>query len=552
MRRLTLIFLFVTIYSAPMSFDDFRIGQRGDEYRVWVYLKDKTGSEPIGLSEKTMLRRERNGLGKSPVWLDLSVSNEYVNMLQETGANVLHKSRWLNAVSVLATRSELLKIQALPFVQTLRPIPLYRKENFLGSENNNRSTELPNHLDYGHAQDQIEQINVHLAHEAGYTGAGIRILVMDTGFDLEHVVFDSLNLIDQWDVINNDNETANQTNEEEDNGQDHHGTIILSVIAGYAPGSLIGPAFDAEYLLAKTEMVEQEIQQEEDNYVAGLEWGEQNGADVVSTSLGYLDWYTYDDMDGNTAVTTNAIDIAVGLGMVCVTAAGNEGSDNWYYIIAPADADSVLAVGAVDANGDLAYFSSHGPTSDGRIKPEICARGVSTWACSSYDMTGYNNYNGTSLSTPLVAGAAALIIQSHPEWSAMEVRNAIMMTASQNDEPDNDFGYGILDTWEAIQYGVTVTVRPSLQFPDIIEVANAYPNPFNPEISFTVDAPMGLLIQVSVLDIEGLVVENIYTGRILHSNFKVYWNAAQYPSGLYLLQTRWPGGSHVQKVTFIK
>ena len=552
MRKLTLIFLVVTIYSAPMSFDDFRISQRGDEYRVWVYLKDKTGSEPIGLSEKTMLRRERNGLGKSPVWLDLSVSNEYVSILQETGANVLHKSRWLNAVSVLATRSELLKIQALPFVQTLRPIPLYRKENFLGSEHNNRSTELPNHLDYGHAQDQIEQINVHLAHEAGYTGAGIRILVMDTGFDLEHVVFDSLNLIDQWDVINNDNETANQTNEEEDNGQDHHGTIILSVIAGYAPGSLIGPAFDAEYLLAKTEMVEQEIQQEEDNYVAGLEWGEQNGADVVSTSLGYLDWYTYDDMDGNTAVTTNAIDIAVGLGMVCVTAAGNEGSDNWYYIIAPADADSVLAVGAVDANGDLAYFSSHGPTSDGRIKPEICARGVSTWACSSYDMTGYNNYNGTSLSTPLVAGAAALIIQSHPEWSAMEVRNAIMMTASQNDEPDNDFGYGILDTWEAIQYGVTVTVRPSLQFPDIIEVANAYPNPFNPEISFTVDAPMGLLIQVSVLDIEGLVVENIYTGRILHSNFKVYWNAAQYPSGLYLLQTRWPGGSHVQKVTFIK
>ena len=552
MRRITLIFLFVTIYSAPMSFDDFQIGQRGNEYRVWVYLKDKTGSEPIGLSEKTMLRRERNGLGKSPVWLDLSVSNEYVSMIQETGANVLHKSRWLNAVSVLATRSELLKIQALPFVQVMRPIPLYRKENFLGSENSNRSTELPNHLDYGHAQDQIEQINVHLAHEAGYTGAGIRILVMDTGFDLEHVVFDSLNLIDQWDVINNDNETANQTDDEENNGQDHHGTIILSVIAGYAPGSLIGPAFDAEYLLAKTEMVEQEIQQEEDNYVAGLEWGEQNGADVVSTSLGYLDWYTYDDMDGNTAVTTNAIDIAVGLGMVCVTAAGNEGSDDWYYIIAPADADSVVAVGAVTADGDLAYFSSHGPTSDGRIKPEICARGVLTWACSTYVMTGYNNYNGTSLSTPLVAGAAALIIQSHPEWSAMEVRNAIMMTASQNDEPDNDFGYGILDTWQAIQYGTTVAVGPSSQLPDIIEVANAYPNPFNPEISFAVDAPIGLPIQVSVLDIEGMVVENIYSGRILHSGFKVYWNAAQYPSGLYLLQTRWQGGSHVQKVTFLK
>ena len=552
MRRITPIFLFVMIYSAPMSLYDFQIGQRGDEYRVWVYLKDKTESKPIGLSDKTILRRERNGLGASPLWLDLCVSNEYVSILQETGAHILHKSRWLNAVSVLATRSELLKIQALPFVRTLGPIPLYRKENFLGSDHINRSLELPNNLDYGHAQDQIEQINVHLAHEAGFTGAGIRILVMDTGFDLEHVVFDSLNLIDQWDVINNDNETANQTNEEEDNGQDHHGTIILSVIAGYAPGSLIGPAFDAEYLLAKTEMVEQEIQQEEDNYVAGLEWGEQNGADVVSTSLGYLDWYTYDDMDGNTAVTTIAIDIAVGLGMVCVTAAGNEGSDDWYYIIAPADADSVLAVGAVTANGELAYFSSHGPTSDGRIKPEICARGVGTWACSAYDMNGYNNYNGTSLSTPLVAGAAALIIQSHPEWAAMEVRNAIMMTASQNDEPDNDFGYGILDTWQAIQYGTTVTVGPSSQFPDIIEIGNAYPNPFNSEISFTVDAPTGLPVQVSVLDIEGSVVENIYSGRILYSGFKVYWNAAQYPSGLYLLQTSWKGGSHIQKVTFLK
>ena len=146
-------------------------------------------------------------------------------------------------------------------------------------------------------------------------------------------------------------------------------------MAANQPGSLIGPAFKSEYLLAKTEMVEQEIQAEEDNYVAGLEWGEENGAQVVSTSLGYLDWYTYEDLDGNTVVTTNAIDIAVRLGLTCVTAAGNEGNSSWYYIIAPADADSVISVGAVNVNDMLATFSSHGPTYDGRIKPEVCARG---------------------------------------------------------------------------------------------------------------------------------------------------------------------------------
>ena len=552
MRKIAFIFLFALLFSAPADLDRFHIGQRGEKYRAWVYLIDKIGAESIRLSEKTLLRRGRTGLDISPLWLDLSVSPKYVKMIQETGANILHHSRWLNAVSVLATESELLKIQALPCVQVLKPIPLYRKKNYLETENSSRTAALPSLLDYGYAQDQIEQINVHLVHEAGYTGAGIRILVMDTGFNLEHVVFDSLNLIDQWDVINNDSETANETDDEENNGQDHHGTIVLSVMAGYAPGSLIGPAFNAEYLLAKTEMVEQEIQQEEDNYVAGLEWGEQNGADVVSTSLGYLDWYTYEDMDGNTAVTTNAIDIAVGLGMVCVTSAGNEGNVNWYYIIAPADADSVISVGAVQQNGNIAGFSSHGPTFDGRIKPEICARGVDTWGCNYYDMTGYNNYDGTSLAAPLVAGAAALIRQAHPEWSAMEIRNAMMMTASQNGNPANDYGYGLIDTWEAIHYGTTISVETPSQLPDVIGVSNAFPNPFNPELSYTVQAPIGLPIQASVFNVQGAVVENIYSGKILYSGFKVYWNAVQHPAGLYFLQTRWPGGSHVQKVTLLK
>ena len=157
-------------------------------------------------------------------------------------------------------------------------------------------------------------------------------------------------------------------------------------------------------------------------------------------------------MDGNTAITTIGVDIAVSLGVVCVTAAGNSGNDSWYYIIAPADADSVISVGAVSDNGDIVSFSSHGPTYDGRIKPELCARGRQTWCVNPNSTTNYSRLSGTSLACPLVGGAAALIIQARPEWTAMEVREAMMLTASMSDSANNNYGYGILDAVNAISY----------------------------------------------------------------------------------------------------
>ena len=177
------------------------------------------------------------------------------------------------------------------------------------------------------------------------------------------------------------------------------------MLAGYAPGNLIGPAFKSEYLLAKTEIMAEEIQQEEDNYVAALEWGEALGADIACASLGYLDWYTYNDLDGNTATTTIAVDIASNLGVLCVNSAGNEGDDPWYYIITPADADSVISVGAVLQNGEIANFSSRGPTYDGRIKPEVCAQGASTYCIRSNTENSYRTASGTSFSAPLSCGS---------------------------------------------------------------------------------------------------------------------------------------------------
>jgi hypothetical protein len=303
---------------------------------------------------------------------------------------------------------------------------------------------------YGASYNQLQQINVPIMHEMGFTGQGVLVCLLDTGYNLEHIAFAQMDILATWDFINNDSVVTNQPGDPP--AQDDHGTYTLSACGGAVDGELYGPAFEATFMAGKTEISNDEIPIEEDYYVAGLEWADSLGADVVSTSLGYIDWYTWPDMDGNTAVTTIGVDIAVANGMVCCTANGNERQTAWGHVIAPADADSVIAVGAVDAMGQIASFSSPGPTYDGRTKPEVCAMGVQTRCANPNNITGFTNVGGTSLSTPLVGGAAALIVQAHPNWPPMTVRNALMMTASNSNHPNNDYGWGIINTLAAVEY----------------------------------------------------------------------------------------------------
>ncbi|MBT3945937.1 MAG: S8 family serine peptidase [Candidatus Marinimicrobia bacterium] len=546
---------FLTILSVTLLFSqkidskNFTFGKRDNLYRVWVYFVDKVDLDKHDISKKAMDRREKSNVASNHLWLDLNVSPTYKNQITNLGIEIKNESRWLNAVSIICQKTDLKKIAELSCVKKIEPVIGYKKETFKNELENSSNTR---DLDYGNAQAQVEQINVHELHNAGYTGEGVRILVMDTGFDLTHNSMININVIEQWDVINNDNQTANETDDEANNGQDNHGTAVLSTIAANAPGELIGVAFDAEFLLAKTEDVSQEIQQEEDNYVAGLEWGEANGADVVTTSLGYLDWYDYEDMDGNTAVTTNAVDIAVGLGMVCVTAAGNSGNDSWYYIIAPADADSVIAVGAVRENGVIASFSSHGPTFDGRIKPEVCARGSYTWCVSPNSTTTYTQLSGTSLACPLVGGAVALVRQAKPEWSAMEVREAVMMTASQSSEPDNSYGYGIMNAALAIEYDHTASIGNDNSIPNSFYIINTYPNPFNPSLTIDISGVPGSSITVDVFTVNGKFIENLYSGVLFQTNQKLYWQALNISSGIYFIRSTINQSVQYQKVTFLK
>ena len=526
------------------------IGKRGpDSYRVWIYFSDKDGSAPIALSEKTIDRRAKNGIQNDNLWYDFNVPSKYIDQLLSQGINVINKSRWLNAVSALCSKSDLIKVANLQFVDQIKPVVGYeRSSSFEYPDISPNSRD----FDYGNALEQIEQINIHELHELGFTGNGVRILVMDTGFNLTHNSLLGINVIDQWDVLKNDQETADETEEEVAVNQDYHGTAVLSTIASNAPGEFMGVAFDAEFLLAKTEDVAQEIQFEEDNYVAGLEWGEENGADVVSTSLGYLDWYEYSDMDGNTAVTTVGVDIAASLGVLCVTAAGNSGSSSWYYIIAPADADSVISVGAVDDHGIIATFSSHGPTSDGRIKPELCARGRQTWCINPNSNTNYSRLSGTSLACPLVAGAAALILQARPDWSAMEVREAMMMTASNADNPDNTYGYGILNAVEAINYGTTSMNENTDYLPSDYNLIRTYPNPFNPAMNIEIDVRPSSELKVDVFSYNGNHVANIFNGITTNRLSQFRWEPNNTSSAVYFVRLIIDGRTSYKKVSFIK
>ena len=473
-----------------------------DNYYAWIYFfeKDKSIQKSI-VSNKAIKRRSKVNPNKNYDWYDLNPSDEYIYKVLDTGAILRGQSRWLNAISIECTENEMIEISYMPFVKEIKPVNQFHRKivNELQSIRSLQKIESTNEIDYGLAKEQLEQINMHTVHNVGYFGQGVTVLLLDTGYNLDHAVFDSLNIIAEWDFINDDSTTKNEVGQDV-TSQHNHGTSTFSVLAGYAPGSLIGPAYKADFLLAKTEIYGQEIQIEEDNFVRALEWGESLGADIASSSLGYTDWYTWENMDGNTAVTTKAVDIATKLGMLCVTAAGNENGDWWNHIIAPADADSVISVGAVDNTGLIAYFSSRGPSFDGRIKPEVCARGVST-TCASGNGISYTSSSGTSLSTPLVAGAAAVLLSARPTWTPMMVREALMKTASKSNSPDNVYGYGIIDIWEAINIGTSLL--DGTVIPGKFELYQNYPNPFNPTTIIEYDLKQNSHVELIIYDILG-------------------------------------------------
>ncbi|MEA3286926.1 MAG: S8 family serine peptidase [Candidatus Marinimicrobia bacterium] len=500
------------LFSAAIVF-----GQDLDErHPYWVFFHDKEATNEASfdpaefdfshLSDRALARRALRGTVTGPTYRDIMIPQVYIDEIMDPNVELRTTSRWLNAVSILATESYIEGLSNNTVVKKTKRIHKVSKKMIkrIAREDD----EYYNDEDYGNSYDQIEQINAIAAHEAGITGTDVWLLMLDTGFYTDHVAFQQERIVAEYDFIQADSVTQNQDGDAD--GQHNHGTLTATAAGGYVDGILRGVAYECKYLLAKTEILDQEIQAEEDYYVAALEWGEALGADVASSSLGYLDWYTYADMDGETGITTNAVDYAVSLGLVCVTAAGNEGNGAWYYIIAPADADSVISVGAVDFENNIASFSSHGPTSDMRIKPEVLALGIGTFAAWTSSPEAYTTANGTSLSTPLVAGAVALILEAHPNWTPMMVREALMMTADGSTSPDNTRGFGLVDVMAAIDYdfGIVpgdVTEDGDLNVSDAVLLLEwVLNNPTISEVQFEV-ADVNNDNQVNILDIVVLV-----------------------------------------------
>lgn len=414
--------------------------------RYWVFFKDRgpmveprLETEAVRISQGPSASRRASIGVLSPDVFDLEPFDGYTGRVAaEASAPVTGVSRYLNACSVVLDEAALAAVRALPFVASVRPVArsVYTPSEFSGEPD-------PHGLSLG----QLQQAGVTGLHARGFTGEGVVMGVLDSGFELDHDCFAGTQILGTWDFVGDDGYVGYEEGDPETTGI--HGTAVFSIIAGDSPGLYIGGAPDAAFLLARTEDTGDEYQQEEDFWVFGLEWCELNGAEVVSSSLGYIDWYEPWQLDGNTAVTTIAADIAASRGLVVVNAVGNDGPSDTT-LIAPADGDSVFAVGSVNSLGSISAYSSRGPSADGRIKPDACARGENTVFANLSG--GYSSGNGTSFATPIVSSAFAAISQAHPEWSMMRISEALKATASQGGSPDSDYGWGMIDATAAMMH----------------------------------------------------------------------------------------------------
>ncbi|HEY6159637.1 MAG TPA: S8 family serine peptidase [Bacteroidia bacterium] len=536
-RTLTLAFLLL-IGTTTFAYDHY-----------WIQFTDKNntpfsiGNPSAFLSARSIQRRQNQNI---PITVrDLPVDPNYVAQVLGTGAVTLnYRSRWFNAISITTTDANALTaINSLPFVVSVQPVKRYRGHNTVETIDNPETMSnqkysndiiMPTALNYGQSYNQANQIGAVCLHNAGFQGQGMVIAVLDDGFYNVDILpaFDSLRLnnrlLGTWDFV------SGNANVYDD---DTHGMEVLSDMAGWIDGSLIGTAPRAQYWLLRTEDAATEYLVEEDNWVAGIEFADSVGADVVNTSLGYTQFddvamnHVYADLDGNTTVIARAADFGCAAGMFICCCAGNSGTQPWYYIWSPADADSILAVGAVDNSGVIAGFSSHGPTADGRIKPNTCARGSGATVAASSG--GITTASGTSFASPITCGAVACLWQAHPNFTNMQLFNAIQQSANNYSTPDNTYGYGIPDFCAA---NILLSSQNG-PVPGSDQLLASFPDPFTSEVDFSFYSASDQQLKVELMDVTGRIVSTQSFFVKANAENKMELNGLQeLSSGVYLLR----------------
>ncbi len=485
---------------------------QGSTYKYWVRLRDKAGTSyalenpEAFLSQRAIDRRLRYDIPLEEN--DLPVSQVYLDSLRNFDIEILYSTKWMNAVVVEATDSSMAdKLSSPDFVSRVEL--LYWPPKYKSAADKFRESLSDESLPSDH---QLMMLNGHKLHEQGYQGEDMIIAVIDAGFNNADSIAGFSSLWENGQVLG----YRNFVDPEADffwNINGNHGTHVLSTMGGYLPGEFKGGAVKAGYWLIQTEDALSEYRIEEANWLAGAELADSAGADVINSSLGYSDRftdpsqdYTYAEMDGKTALVTRAATLAASKGMLVITSAGNSGNNGnpWQYIIAPSDGDSILGVGAVNADGIRAPFSSRGPSSDGRIKPDVAAQGLATVVIRSNGLPG--TASGTSFSSPVLAGLATCLWQKHRDVTNYEIIKSIRRTASQYHSPDSLLGYGIPDL-ELADLWLTSSKPGASKI-------HVFPNPTTQYVSFWFPGTDESGDYYEIIDITG---RKMMDGRIISS-----------------------------------
>lgn len=567
------IFTMISLMGSNNFSSQFKLGKnviselnvRSNEEKilVWVEFTDKGNNVSSKLSHpETFLtkraidrRMKVKPLNALVDYTDIPLNPVYLNELKNSGIEIKNKSKWFNRVSCYANKVQLEQlvnnnfVSKVDLVRTFKKNPddLELKKNYetIQPDNSGSQNNIQYSLNYGNSLEQMELINAPIAHDSGYKGQGVLIASLDAGFDnLQHPAFDSIRArgLRTYDFVNHDTNVANQNGQM---GEGSHGTQTLSLVGGYKPGSLISPAFRSQFILAKTENTDSETPLEEDNWIAAAEWADSLGADVITSSLGYIDMdpgsvhsYDWTWMNGDSCVVTIGADLAVNKGIIVCNSAGNEGFNATHNTLgAPSDGDSVICVGSVNTNRNRSSFSSVGLSVDGRIKPDVCALGNGNIvAAPGAGNTGYTSGSGTSFSCPMTAGVAAVILSANHNLTPMQVRQVLTQTADSSFAPNRRRGWGLINCWEAVKLARNILTGVSSNINSVAQeysLSQNYPNPFNPSTVISYTLKGNSFISFKVYNILGKEVSTMVNERQSAGNYTVDFNGNNLSSGTY-------------------
>ncbi len=504
---------------------------------------DATVNPSLYLADKAIERRIRQSIAFDQS--DIPVNEEYVSSVVKTGARILTRSRWFNNVVIQASPTMMAEISKNPVIAKISMIddgsyigvtskkPFFEPEKITPWVNSITKKATNDIYNYGNAYNQINQIKGQFLHNNGFSGQGMTIAVLDAGFNSVDIMtcFDSLRANNQ---IKGTRDFAQPGNNVYATTMHTHGTSVLSCMGAYVDGQMVGTAPKADYWLIRTEVGEYEKIIEEYFWVSGAEFADSIGADLINSSLGYTEFdppsttnHTYADMDGNTTYITQGADKAAEKGILVVNSAGNSGGDfdPWKYIGAPADGDSVFSIGAVDANGYRAGFSSLGPTYDRRIKPTVSGQGQNS---SIYSPGGLSIGSGTSFSSPIICGMTACYWQAFPLLNNMEIIEAIKAASNQASAPDSLLGWGI-PNYELAYTSLSVTDH------SIKVNLTIYPNPVSDKLTIGFPTPINGKYSLEILDMQGKIIFSL-PGEV-NSLRSLQVNDISYlPAGIYLVK----------------